>query len=234
MKRFLAVCAMCALFVLPQPSFAHEEERTLSVSGTAFIDAAPDAAAMTVAVETTARSARESAAGNARLSEGVMDALRSSIGPSDTVETAAYSVFPVYEYEKVRGETLKGFRTVNQVRVVTSRTSAVGAMLDAAIEAGAMRVVEVRFFLKDATAACDGLIRAAAQNAASQARAASNAFGEGLGSVKSIVPRCALDGPARPFAIEAMRSSAATTPIEPGTVRLRAEVDAVYYLYDEE
>lgn len=235
MKRFAAVLALSVFLAFPSISPASDNERTLTVRGWATADAAPDMAVVTVAVETMARGAKESAAANARTSDSVIKAIRKALAPTDEVDTASFSVFPVYEFEKDRGQVLKGFRTVHQVKVTTNKTSAAGEILDRAIEAGANRVVEVRYDLKDISAHCDGLIRSAAEKAAAQARAASLAFGTGLDVVKTIMPSCnkESEGPIRPYAMEAMKMRAPDTPIEPGTVRLRADVEAVYFLGGE-
>lgn len=210
-------------------SAASENERTLTVRASAIEDAAPDAVIVVAAVETMAPSAKEAAALNAKAAEKVIKAVRSALGPNDRIETSSYSVFPVYDYDKDRREVLRGFRTVNQVRVTSSKTSGGGEILDAVIAAGANRVVEVRFELKDTDSSCASLIRAAAENAASQAGAASSAFGASLDGVKSIVPSCTreAEGPVRLYAAE-MKSG--QTPIEPDMVRLRADVEAVYFL----
>lgn len=227
--KFLPVLALAALLASPPLALADENQRTLTVRGSAVHDAAPDIVIITVAVETMAASAKESASLNAAASGEVIKDVRASMEAADSVETSSFSVLPVYDYDKGRREILRGFRTVNQIKFTSSVPSSAGDILDAAIGAGANRVVEVRFDVKDLTPACDGLIRTAAARAASQAKAASNAFEAGLGEVKSIVPSCAreMEGPVRLYAAE---MKAAATPIEPGTVRLRADIEAVYFL----
>jgi uncharacterized protein YggE len=137
------------------------------VRGSAAEEAAPDIAIITVAVETMAPSAKGSAAENARASENMIKAVRKALEPSDSARTSSFSVFPVYDYDKGRQrEILKGFRTVHQIRVTASKPSSAGDILDRAIEAGANRVVDVRFDVKDAVEACGRLIKMAAERAA--------------------------------------------------------------------
>lgn len=234
MKKTLPVLLFSTL-LLSAPSHATDIERTLTVRGSATQEAVPDTAVITLAVETLELTARESAAANAKISDGVAKALKKAIGPGDEINTASYSVFPVYEFDKGRREILKGFRTAHHLKVTTSKTSATGEILDKALEAGANRVVDVRFDIKDISVACDGLIKSAAAKAASQANAAASAFGTGLDGVKTIMPFCnrEAEGPIRPFGAEVMKMAADQTFIEPGTVRLRAEVEAVYILRGE-
>lgn len=235
MKRSVTVLALASVLAFPMLSSASENERTLTVRGWATTDAAPDIAVITVAVESMAQNARDSAAANGRVSGNVVGSVRKVAGPADEVDTASYTIFPVYEFEKDRRQVLKGFRTVHQIKVTTNKTTAAGEILDRAIEAGANRVVEVSFDIKDISGHCDGLIRSAAEKAASQAKAASNAFGTGLDGVKTILPSCNKEsqGPVRPYAVDAMKMAARETPIEPGAVRLRADVEAVYFLGGE-
>lgn len=237
MKRGLSLLLLSAALVFPVLSFASENDRTLTVRASASIEAAPDTAIVTLAVETMALTARESAAENARVSDTVIKSVRRALGPADEIDTAAYSVFPVYEFDKGRREILKGFRTVHQMKVSTAKASSAGGILDKAMEAGANRIVDVRFDIRDITTHCEGLIRSAAAKATAQAKAASSAFGAGLGGIKAIVPSCNKESegpmPVRLYAAEAMRA-APDTPLEPGMVRLRADVEAVYFLGAEE
>jgi len=231
MKRFLPVLALSTLLAFPALSFASENERTLTVRASAEQEVAPDIAIITVAVETMALSAKESVSENAAASENVIKAVRTALGPDGRVDTSFFSVFPVYDYDKSRREVLRGFRTVNQIKVTTGKTSSTGEILDNAIQAGTNRVVDVKLDIKETTTACDALIRTAAERAASQAKAASNAFSAELDGVKSIVPSCGKEtqGPVRLYAADAVMK-APGTPIEPGMVRLRADVEAVYFL----
>ena len=233
MKRFVICLALCAALAFPALSEASENERTLTVRASAVVEAAPDTAVITFAVETMAQSAKNSAATSARLSEEVFNAVRKALGPGDKAETSSFSVTPVYDYDKGGRQTLRGFQTVHQIKATAAKPSSAGEILDAAMASGANRVVAVSFDIKDISGHCEGLIKTAAERALSLAQAASSAFGAPLGAVKSIVPACAreMDGQPRFFAAE-MRMKSAETPVEPGTVRLRSEVEAVYFLGD--
>lgn len=233
MKKIVLSLALSIALAHSVSSAAAENERTLTVRADAVIEAAPDTAVVTLAVETMGKSAKSSAAENSKLSDEVLKAVRSELGPGESVESSSFSVFPVYDYEKEGRQILRGFRTVHQVKVVVSRPFSAGGIIDRAMASGANRVVEARFDIKDISAECDGLIRTASMRARGQALAAASAFGVVLDGVRSVVPSCAREGEAQPrsFRAEAMVSQAATH-IEPGTIRLRSEVEAVYFLVD--
>lgn len=231
MKKLVLFLALSMALAHPVSSAAAENERTLTVRGAAAIDATPDTAVVTLAVETLGKSAKSSAAENARVSDEVFKAVKKALGPGDSVETSSFSVFPVYDYEKGGRQVLRGFRTVHQVRATTYRPSSAGEIIDEAMASGANSVVEVRFDIKDISAECDGLIRTAASSAKAQAVSAAAAFGVGLDGVRSIVPSCGRESEGQPrfYGAEAMVRSAAT-PIEPGTIRIRSDVEAIYFL----
>jgi len=233
MKWFAICLAFSAALAFPALSGASENERTLTVRASAVVEAAPDTAVITFAVETMGQSAKKSAATSARLSQEVFNAVRKELGPGDKADTSSFSVSPVYDYDKGGRQTLRGFRTVHQIKATVAKPSSAGEILDAAMASGANRVVDVSFDIKDISGQCEGLIKTAAGRALSLAQAASSAFGAPLGVVKSIVPICGkeMEGPVRVFAAE-MRMKSAETPVEPGTVRLRSEVEAVYFLGD--
>lgn len=221
---------LAALMLLcPAWGYTDELERTLSVSASATTELEPDLN-ITLAVETIAPNARESAAGNARQMENVISAVRKGLDEKDRIATSSYGVFPVYEYQKDRGQALIGFRTINQTMGRPAKTKSAGDILDRAVGAGANRVEDVSFDVADTSKACEGLIRKASADAASQARVAAESFGATLNGVKSLFPTCGKEtnGPVRPMAIERMK--APETPVEPGAIRVRAAIDAVYYL----
>ena len=233
MKRLVLSLALASVLAVPALSSAFENERTLTVRGSAVVEAAPDTAVITFAVETMAQSAKSSAGENARLSEEVFRAVRKALGPGDKAETSSFSVTPAYDYDKGGRQTLRGFQTVHQIKATVGKPSSAGELLDAAMASGANRVVDIRFDINDISGQCEGLIKTAAERALSLAKAASSAFGAPLGVVKSIVPSCAKETSVQPrfFAAEA-RMKSAETPIEPGTVRLHSEVEAIYFLRD--
>lgn len=233
MKRFVLSLALASVLAFPALSNASENERTLTVRGSAVAEAVPDTAVITLAVETMAQSAKSSAAENARLSAEVFNAVRKTLRPGDKAETSSFSVTPVYDYDKGGRQTLRGFQTVHQIKATVAKPSSAGEILDAAMASGANRVVDVSFDINDISGQCEVLIKTAAERALSLAKAASSAFGAPLGVVKAIVPACSRETSVQPrfFAAEAMMKSA-ETPIEPGTVRLHSEVEAVYLLRD--
>jgi hypothetical protein len=209
------------------------ERRTITVTGHGEVTVAPDRAALSVAVETTAPAAADAAKDNARRSTAVSAALQQLTGKDDTLTTTGYSLEPRYDYPK-RGETseprIVGYVARNQVAVETRRIDGVGDLIDAAIRAGANRVESVQFTLSDRTEA----LRRALQQAGSQARAQADSIAKALGvTLKGVVSATTTAPPiVQPrFMTRAMAAEAAPAsppPIEPGEVTVAITLVVTY------
>jgi len=209
------------------------ERRTITVTGHGEVTVAPDRAALSVAVETTAPAAADAAKDNARRSTAVSAALQQLTGKDDTLTTTGYSLEPRYDYPK-RGETseprIVGYVARNQVAVETRRIDGVGDLIDAAIRAGANRVESVQFTLSDRTEA----LRRALQQAGSQARAQADSIAKALGvTLKGVVSATTTAPPivqprfmTRTMAAEA--APASPPPIEPGEVTVASTLVVTY------
>lgn len=226
MKRTAFILA--ALLLLS--SAAHAECcRTLSISAEATGELEPDVMNITLSVETTAATAKESAAENARKMDKVVSAVKQALGDKDRVSTSSYSLSPVYQYEKDRGQVLTGFQTANRIKVRSSRIKSAGDILDRAIEAGANVVNEVSFDSEDSSKACEVLIKKVSAEAAANARITADAFGAKLSGIESLRPSCGREvNYVRPMGVEFAKAE--TTPIEAEAIRVRAFVNASYIL----
>jgi uncharacterized protein YggE len=213
---------------------AGPERRTVTVTGIGEVATAPDLAIVTVAVETTAPKANDAARENAQRSERVSAALKALLGKDDKIETSGYSLDPRYAVPP-RGEQaeprITGYVARNDVRVQTKKIDAVGALVDAAIAAGANRISGVQFTLDTRSAA----LRSALQKAGVEARAQAEAVATALGVSLRRVVSASTTAPAfiQPRRVEAfgMRADVAAappTPIEPGEVTVSATLQVTY------
>jgi uncharacterized protein len=236
--RVLAVALVPLTCLSVPPAHADDrpapERRTITVTGHGEVTAAPDRAALSVAVETTAPAAADAAKDNARRSTAVSAAVQRLTGKDDTLTTTGYSLEPRYDYPK-RGETseprIVGYVARNQVAVETRKIDAVGELIDAAIRAGANRVESVQFTLSDRTDA----LRRALQQAGSQARVQADSIAKALGvTLKGVVSATTTSPPivqpkymARAMAA-AEAAPAPPPPIEPGDVTVATTLVVTY------
>lgn len=211
------------------------QQPSIRVQGTGEVRAAPDQATADFAVETMAANAQEAAAENADRMDRVIAALVRAGVPRERIETRDYNVYPEYDQRPMEqgGEPrVRGYRVTNTVSAVTYEVDKVGALIDAALGAGANRVHGVRFGLRDPQLFRRQAINEAVRRARSDAEALAAAMGLRLGAVREASTLDVGYGPPVPVMMEravAMdMAQAAPTPINPGEQIVRASVLIVY------
>ena len=208
-------------------------EQTIRVTGTGEARARPDQAVADFAVETAAPTAQAAAAANAQTMERVIAALVRAGVPRDRIETRDYNVFPDYDPRPMEtGEPrIRGYRVMNTVSVTLDETGRVGAVIDAALAAGANRVNGVRFGLRDPQAFRQRAIDDAVRRARSDAEALAAALNLSLGMVREAYT-ADVGVTVHPVMEQRMAMAdvqeSAPTPINPGEQTVRATVVIVY------
>jgi hypothetical protein len=202
------------------------------VSGDSTVRSRPDTALVTVAVVTQGQTALAAQAENARKSEAVVRAVRAAAGAGAEVETSGYSLQPQYTYRQNEPPLIQGYQARNGVNVTMGDLSKVGAVIDAATAAGANNVDNLSFTLRRDRPARDQALAEATRAALGKAQVIAQALG---GRVTRIVEvQEATDQP-RPVPLYktemTMRSAGAeaaqSTPVEIGTLDIRAQVQLV-------
>jgi len=214
------------------------QQTGLSVTGMGRIQAKPDVATVSVGLQTTANTAQEAMAQNSAQMEKVIAAIKGQGITDDDIRTTGVNLVPVYEQRRdpsTQPPRVVGYRATNQVRVEVKDLSKVGAVLDAAVTAGANLAGGVSFSIRDVQAVSDQALRQAVADAQRKAQTIATAAGVKLGAVTSIftdyinVPTPDAyygRGGAGDFAVEAL--AAVPAPIEPGQLTITAQVRVVY------
>ena len=200
-----------------QPAF-------IEVSGSGSVSLASDRAVVSFAVETEAPTAGQAAEDNALLMTEVLGALRATGLDGLEIDTHGYQLQPVYRSQVQGGEVPKigAYRAVNQVRAQTAAVTDVGALMDAAIGAGANRVTGLNFSASDPEPARLEALQMAVRNARAQAEAMAAAMGIPLGPVLEMRGGADRSPPMQPYLMRA--EAAANTPIEAGEQQVSASV----------
>lgn len=197
--------------------------RTVSVIGEGRAPIAPDIATVQLGVETTDAALTAAQADNAAWSAALRARLRAlGIAPRD-IQTVGYQVGRDHGPEGPRG-----YRVANLVRVTIRALDAVGALLDAAIEAGANQIHQIGFGSSDPAEAQHRAREAAVDDARTRAAHYAALTGTQLGPVLAIA-----EGGATPPAFAAastMRAMRMPTPIEPGEETIVATIQITYAL----
>lgn len=208
------------------------DSRTLTkvlVGGDSIIQAQPDTAILTISVVTQARAALDAQQQNANKSDAVVRALRSAVGAGAEIKTSGYSLQPQRVYKENQPPTITGYEARNSVTVTLSDLTKVGAVIDAASQAGANDVTGISFTLRKDRPARDQALAEATREALSKAQVIAGALG---GRVVRIieVQEEGFERP-RPIAFDSLQTmraqAAAPTPIEVGTLDITSRVQLV-------
>ena len=212
------------LLVFCMSAFAQPTMRRgfIRAYGEGVVSMKPDQARVTFSIVTTGQTANEVSNQNSVRTSAVMDQLRSLLGAKGELKTLSYSLSPNYVYPRDGGvPQLVGFTAQNTLETTVNELAMVGNTIDTGIQAGATRVDGLRLSLKDEEPAKAQALRTAGQKARAKAESIATGLNVRLGaviaaeegvSVRSIVGDRAPTG------------AAAVTPVEPGTLDVRATI----------
>ena len=233
MRQLTSMALGWMLLALGSPVLAQDvpgapQVPTIVTTGEATIRRAPDQAFVTVAVEIRARTPREAQQQNADAMTSVQQRIAGAGIPRDAVRSTGYSIQQEFDFANGR-RTPRGYVARNGVEVRIDAVERVGDLLDAVVEGGATTITGVRFDLKDRA----GAERDALRLAVVDARARADAIAAGAGRAIDRVLRITDSQQPRfkpPMAEMAMMQRAGgagpeTTPVEPGTIEVRAQVE---------
>lgn len=223
MSQTLVVIALLALPLYAQEPLAPKAQSTVRASAEAVVSAKPDRARLSLGVVTHAASAQEAGRLNAAKTSAVLDQLHKSLDPAARIQTQGYSLSPQYRYPKEGGQpAIDGYIASNTVEITTDDLGALGKLIDAATQSGANNVQSLQFLLRDERA----LRIQAMREAAAQARAEAEAMAAALGlrPVRVLTVEEEEAQAPRPVMRAAALAAGAPTPIEAGTLEVRARV----------
>lgn len=198
---------------------------TLTVTGEGEIKLRPDIAMLDVSVVTNAKTAQEASSRNAERMTQVIAAMKALGVPSADLQTVGYDVYPVFDNEEKSptfGQILE-YRVSSQLRVRIEIEQA-GDAIDAAIKAGANMTSGLRFGLRDETAVRARALKAAVKAARRDADAIAESIAVKIKGVEAIESNMG----GMPIVYREMAFAKAATPIEAGTIEMRANVRVVY------
>lgn len=235
-RKFAGIVVMIMLALAPAAAMAERPcpsgfGPTISVMGTAQLSFPADQAVLYIGVISQASKASEAARDNAKLSAEVLAALKKVIKQdADKLESAGYDLSPVREYDRVKSVSiLKGYKASHTLRYVTADLEDVGAVIDAAVNAGATEIRGPNWQLADPAAAGIKAQQAALNDAKAQASALAATAGMKLGPLMraNSSPR---EGGVAPMRMAAAKADSSGTSLESGSVTVDAKVLCTYSL----
>jgi len=223
-----AAACLAALPAQAQPAQPPMPEARVIVTGDGSVNVAPDYARVSGGVITRAKTVKEASDANAKLMTAVTAALVDAGIAHKDIQTARFSIQPVYAPPQPQTEPrLTGYSVSNQINVTVHQIGKVGDILDRMTAAGASDIGNVALLVSDPSKALDQAREAAVADARRKAELYARACGLTLGGVAWITEDT---GYAPPLPMAAMRLPAAraAVPIAEGEEILRARVVVGY------
>jgi hypothetical protein len=193
----------------------------ITVTGNGTVDATPDQASFDFGVTTNGTTAAEALSRNSSEARVVVDALKKAgIGSSD-IQTTQVSLWPQTSSD---GNRITGYQASNSVQVKTAIGKS-GALVDAAVGAGANNVDGPNLDTADTSSLYDQALKQAFGDAKGKAQALAEAAGLTLGSAVKVRE----GGDAAPLPVfAAAKAAGEAVPIEAGTQQIQASVTVTY------
>jgi uncharacterized protein YggE len=216
----LALAAVVAAATLPgSASSAAAEEGGITVQGTASVASVPDRAELSFGVESQGQTAKAALAANAAEMRRVLAALRAA-GAAD-LKTQYVSLSPrLGEQNEVQA-----YVATNSVSATIKQLARAGAVIDAAVDAGANQVYGPTLSRGDQSDLYAQALKAAVGNARASAQALAAAANVSLGRVTAIVEG---GGAPAPMPLAAAKVEDTSTPIEAGSQQVTATVTVTF------
>jgi len=204
-------------------------EHTISVEGTGIVKIKPDVADVSLGVSIQRDRAGDASIEAANAMASVVKALLAAGIAEDDIQTTTLSLDTVYNYDR-NPATIVGYQATNIVSVTLRDVTQIGAVIDAAVDAGATTIGGISFRVEDVTALEVQARDAAMADAKAKAEQLAAAAGVAITGVVTIVET--VSSPPMPvyFAEDSMggASRSAETPVLAGNVNVTVNVSVAY------
>lgn len=198
------------------------------VTGDSIVKAQPDTAILMISVVTQAKKAIDAQQENAVSTDAVIRAIKTAV-PRAEVKTSGYSVQPQRMYRENLPPTITGYEARNSITITLSDLTKVGAVIDAATQAGANDIGAIAFTLRDDRQARDEALSSATREAVSKVQVIARALGGRLVRIVEVQE----EGFRQPQPVMQAEAYASVmkrdvaTPIEVGALEITSRVQLI-------
>lgn len=205
-------------------SAAEDPPTGLTVTGIGSVRTVPDRASFAFGVETQAATARAAITANSAAARRVLDGLRGAGIAAADLQTSQVSLSP---RTNENGSDIVGYSAFTTVTATIRDLARVGAVVDAAVDAGANTLSGPSLTRGDTDALYRQALRAAYTDAREKAETLASASGRTLGAVTAIVEG---GQGAVPMPLSRDAAESAAVELAPGTQTIEASVSVTFTL----
>ncbi len=209
---------------VPQQVYRQPERRRMTVTGEGSVSAQPDTVSIQLGVRTESESVLQAEQENASVMNQVIDALIGTGIPRENIKTASFTISPWYDF--VEGEQVfRGYQVINSITVELNDVSKAGLVIDTAVQNGVNQVSSLQFSLQNPEIYYNDALDKALKNAISKATSIAQSLQVNLDPTPVKITEQVAELQPRFQTFAALES---TTPIEPGQLKIRATVKAIF------
>jgi uncharacterized protein len=227
MFRFLAPAALCLTLIGGLATTAHAED-AITVSGVGQVAVEPNMAFVEAAVVTQGKTVREAQAMNAQSFNAAVDAIKTKFRLEDKhLQSAGYSVAPVYEDRPNGQRILKGYSVRHSLKVIVMKLDDLGSIVDQLGASGINQLDLIRFSHNDKRKYELDALSLAMDDARVKAEVIARSSGRALQKVSKVSYNTS-EAPEAVVRGEALEKAADVTEFIPGELTIRAYVTVEY------
>lgn len=240
MKKTFFIFAIA--FFITGCSFAAENYGSkgyISVSTEASEEYNPTLIRISFAIKSRSQDPSTAAQMNKEASEKAINAVKALIDETDneTVKTRSYYFNPEYSY-KDGTKKITDYVASNSLQVTLKDAEKTGKIISAALSNGANSINGIEFILEESSENCNILIQTAAKDARIRADKIAASMGTSITGIKSINAGCSTSSNSSvnykllnaKNAVSAVESADSAIPVETGKTKLKARVNADFYV----
>ena len=235
--KFVKVAAAFAVMMSAPIAAAQEPQvpvpaiqgTLLSVNAEGMVEGRPDMATVNLGVTTQGDTAQAALQENARRMQALTQALRRAGIAERDIQTSNVSVHPQQQYRENEPPLITGYQASNSVTAKVRNIDNTGRVIDAAVRAGGNTVNGVYFSYQDPDAQMDAARRDAIAEARQRAELYAGALNMRVVRIVAVQESGAFSPP-MPMAVRMEAAQDASTPIAPGQIETRVNVNVTFEL----
>jgi len=203
---------------------------TLNLSAAGEVKATPDLASLSLGVTAEAPTAAQALRDNSQRMIAVIGALHALKVQDPDIRTSGLNVQARYAFVQGQPQRLTGYEAGNQVTITVHDIAELGALVDAAVTAGANQVNGVSFAITDPGAAEDEARLQAVKAVKAKADLYAQATGYHVSRLVSLSEGGGFTPTAELQEVVRVRGVEKLPPVSAGMLDVRVNVNAVYEL----
>lgn len=199
--------------------------REIRVTGEGVLSVQPDQAEVSLGVSSEGMELKEVQRENGAVITQIIQAVQSVGVKAEDIQTIEYSIYPVYDFVD-NTQTLRGYKVNHILNIPVTDIQNVGLVVDTAVSNGANTVSNISFSISNRQIVYQQALAMAVENAILKASTIARKL-----QIRLITPPFQISenthgGVQPPSPYGDMVKSAATTPVSPGTLEVKASITA--------